>query len=405
MTKKYFAILAAGACSIALLSPAFGNHRTGSLALPELIVAGDFNEDGNQDLAVNVTGFDNIAFLMGNGLGGFTLEGRVPTDTLPKGLAAADMNRDGHIDLVGCNNWGYNADVHLGDGAGGFGARDASVKAEGGPNRVVLADFNNDRALDMAAVGPDEGVALIYLGNGKGGFNQPPFEIEENIPHNQGITSADFNGDGNFDIAFTSFADKQPGGTHLEIFLGNGTGEFPTHTEISCNDLAVSVIAGDLNNDGLVDLVVGGAGPENTTGNFIQTFLGDGTGNFTVKKTILLEPNGAIKGELAVGDFNEDGNLDVAFPVAADGVIRHVPSTIVHTFFGDGAGNITQGADLTVGPEPHTAVAFDANNDGHLDLAVTNRTDGTVSVLLGSGTGSFTTSSTISVVCEGGVCD
>ena len=54
------------------------------------------------------------------------------------------------------------------------------------------------------------------------------------------------------------------------------------------NHDAATLAPGDLNNDGKVDLVVAGAGPENTTGNFVQTFLGDGTGNFTLKETTLL---------------------------------------------------------------------------------------------------------------------
>jgi len=113
MKKNYLITLAACALSTVLLSSATANHRTGTLALPELIVTGDFNQDGKLDVAVNVTGFDHIAILLGDGQGGFTLSGRVPTDTLPKGLATADMNRDSHLDLVGCNNWGYTADVHL----------------------------------------------------------------------------------------------------------------------------------------------------------------------------------------------------------------------------------------------------------------------------------------------------
>src|SRR6476659_1575462 len=197
MKKNYLITLAACALSVVLLASAFANHRTGTLALPELIVAGDFNQDGKLDVAVNVTGFDHIAILLGNALGGFTLSGRVPTDTLPKGLATADINRDGHLDLVGCNNWGYSADVHFGDGLGGFGFRDNFVKGEGGPNRLVLGDFNNDRALDMAVNGPDENVCLIYLGDHKGGFLLPPNEIEDDIPHNQGLATADFKGDGN----------------------------------------------------------------------------------------------------------------------------------------------------------------------------------------------------------------
>lgn len=404
MTKNYFSILATFLLSAALLSPAFGNHRTGSFALPELIVAGDLNEDGNIDYAVNVTGFDHIAFLLGDGQGGFVLSGRVPTDTLPKGLAIGDLNRDHHLDLVGCNNWGYDAEIHFGDGSGAFGFKDNQLNAEGGPSRLVLRDFNNDGALDIAVNGPDEGVALIYLGDNKGGFGLPPFEIEDNIPHPLAMTSDDWNGDGNFDLAFTAFANKDVGGTHVEVFFGDGTGEFPTHTEVSVGDLASSLSSGDLNGDGKVDMIVGGAGSENETGNFLQTFLGDGTGNFTLKQTIPLENPGSNRGEFAVGDLNGDGKLDVAFPAESAGG-RHVDSTTVHIFFGDGTGNLALAYDLMVGSEPHTVIAADVNKDGHLDLAVSNRTDGTITTYLNDGAGNFTLSSSISVVCEGGVCE
>ena len=102
------------------LTTAFGHHRTGSIALPELMVAGDFNEDGNLDLAVNVTGFDVIAIFNGDGQGGLSLAGHLLADTLPEGLAAGDVNRDGHLDLVTVNQWGYTVFVYSGDGLGGF---------------------------------------------------------------------------------------------------------------------------------------------------------------------------------------------------------------------------------------------------------------------------------------------
>jgi hypothetical protein len=73
-------------------------------------------------------------------------------------------------------------------------------------------------------------------------------------------------------------------------------------------------------------------------------------------------------------------------------------STKVLLFFGDGAGNLVAGPVLTVGQEPHTVIAADVNKDGHVDLAVSNRSDGTVSCLLGDGSGNFTVSSTTSVL-------
>jgi len=399
MKKLHYSVLACLVLSAAFLFKAFGNHRTGTLALPEILVAGDLNEDGKLDLAVNVTGFDNIAILKGDGLGGFTLNGHIHTDTLPKGLAIGDVNRDHHIDLMDCTNWGYDAEVHLGDGLGGFGSLDYLVRGEGGPNRLLLADFNNDQNLDAAVNGPNEGVILVYMGNGRGGFNVPPFELED-LRRCEGLTHADFNRDGNQDLAVVTHGNQN---SFCHIFLGDGTGNFKKGPELNINQDAATVAASDLNNDGKLDLVVAGAGPENNTGNFIQTFLGHGTGNFTLKQTTSLG-RGAIKGLLGVADFNEDGKADVAYPLSS--IQRaHDSSTQVLIFLGDGTGNLVQGTTVTAEEEPHTVVAKDLNGDGHVDLAVSNRTAGTVSIHLGSGTGTFTKVSSVSVVCEGGACD
>jgi hypothetical protein len=73
MKKIQFSALACFILSVAFLPSALGNHRTGSIIAPELLLAGDFNQDGNMDLAVNCAGFDVIAMLFGDGLGGMTL--------------------------------------------------------------------------------------------------------------------------------------------------------------------------------------------------------------------------------------------------------------------------------------------------------------------------------------------
>jgi hypothetical protein len=362
----------------AFLPSAFANHRTGTLVLPEVLAAGDLNGDGNLDIAVNATGFDNVAILLGDGHGQFALIGHVASDTLPKGLAIGDVDQDGHLDLVQCNNWGYNAVVHLGDGLGGFGERDFVVNGEGGPNRVILSDFNNDRILDMAVAGPDEGVILIYLGNGKGGFNLPPEEIEH-LHNDRDLIAADFNGDRNVDIAVATAA-------NVQVFLGDGTGSFASSAVLESRD-AAALGADDLNNDGKLDLVVGGTGPGSNTKNYISTYLGDGAGSFVLKQTFNLS-KGDVRGELAVADFNEDGNPDVAFPLEK-----------VLLYLGDGSGNLVAAPPLTAGDQPHTVIAADFNKDGHQDLANSNRGDGTVSVFLGDGRGRFTLSTTVSVLC------
>jgi hypothetical protein len=394
MNTKLFPVLAGLVVSLTFLQPAFGNHRTGTFALPELLAAGDFDRDGNLDLAVNVTGFDNVAIYLGDGSGGLTLKGHLASDTLTKGLDVADVNGDGRLDLVGATAWGYDCIVHLGDGSGGFGHRDQVYNGDGEPTRLLLRDFNNDQKPDIVVNGPDEGVLLVYLNNGKGGFAVPPKELE-GIPHCFGVATGDMNSDSKLDLVLANIPSPESNGNAI-VMLGDGTGGFAQSATMSVNRLPTSVATGDLNNDGKLDCVVAGAQPGNTTGNFFTTFLGDGAGHITQQQTTNLGV-GTLKGEISLGDFNEDGKLDMAFPVTGS-QIQHEFSHIVLIYFGDGAGNLTPGPVIQVGNEPHSVITPDFNKDGHLDLAVTNRTDGTVSLLLGDGTGNFTLAVTRSVV-------
>src|SRR5712691_10780039 len=162
MKKIQFSTLAFLAVSVALLPSAYANHRTGTLILPELIVAGDFNQDGNLDLAVNCTGFDNVAILFGDGLGGFTLGGHFGVDTLTKGLQEGDVNKDRHLDLVNCSNWGYDENVLLGDGLGAFhtASPPTEIDGDGEPVRLLLRDFNKDGNLDIAVNAPGDNSIL-----------------------------------------------------------------------------------------------------------------------------------------------------------------------------------------------------------------------------------------------------
>ena len=396
MKKIQFSALACLILSAAFLPSALANHRTGTIIAPELLVAGDFNQDGNMDLAVNCTGFDVVAILFGDGLGGFTLGGHFPVDTLTKGLQVGDVNMDGHLDLVNASNWGYDETVLLGDGLGAFhvGAPPSEVDGDGEPARLLLRDFNNDGLLDIAVNAPDDASVLLFFGDGKGNFPGPSTEIED-VQQPYGMDAADLNGDGNLDMVVGGVT-RIVGGCVATVLLGDGAGGFLNST-FSVDDLPASVKIGDLNNDGIQDVVVAGALPSGlgSAGNFVTTYLGNGRGGFALTQDIQLGL-GNSKGDIALGDFDEDGNLDVASPKTGGGGTGH--STSILLFFGDGHGHLSTGPVLTVGQEPHTVIAVDVNGDGHLDLANSDRTDGTVTVQLGDGNGNFTVSSTTSVL-------
>lgn len=393
MKQRNITLLATLALGIACLSPAQANHRTGSFILPELMRAGDFNEDGKLDLVVNSAGFDHIALLFGDGKGNFTLGGHFPTNTLPKGLEVGDINHDGHLDVVTCMVWGYDAIVLLGDGKGALHTINppSEIDGDGEPSRVLLFDFNKDRNLDLVESAPHENKVQFYFGDGTGNFPGPPTEVTD-ITMPLGMAGGDVNHDGNMDVVTVSSAPHLSG---VNVLLGDGAGKF-TVSKTPLDGAPTSVQLGDLNGDGKLDVVVAGAAPGNQYGNFIDTFLGDGTGKFTAKQVLRLGV-GSLKGEICLGDFNEDGKLDVAFPNSSN--IPGAPSgPNLLLFLGDGAGNFVAAPGLTVGTEPHTVLAIDFNKDGHLDLAVSNRTDGTVQVLLGDGHGAFTSFSTTSIL-------
>jgi hypothetical protein len=289
--------------------------------------------------------------------------------------------------------------VLLGDGSGGFNCT-KELNADGGPVRLLVRDFNKDGRLDIAVNAPDEGAILLYFGDGQGGFVTPPEELED-IPQPFGLAAGDFNRDSSLDIATSTRNGKFADGSHVAILEGDGTGKFSRGSEFQVGQVPTSLQAHDMNNDGILDLLVAGLGrtpnadPLAGEGNFMSSFLGDGDGKFTLKQTLHFGA-GNGKFDMAVGDFDEDGDLDVA--LGQTGIQSDIPTDNLLIFFGDATGKLVKGPTVTVGKEPHTVISADFNKDGHLDLAVTNRTDGTVSVLLGNGTGRFAVDSTFSVV-------
>ena len=387
-TPTLFNLLGCALCAT-FATTALANHQSGDDPLPEIMTAGDFNGDGNLDLAVNISGYDMFAVLNGDGQGNFTLKRHIQTDTLPKCLRSGDINGDGKLDILAITQWGYNIKIFLGTGTGSF-QHSKTLNGDGEPNRLRLADLNKDGRLDIMATGPQEGALLIYFGLSAGNFTDSALEFK-GYPNLVAINTGDFNNDSKVDIAFSYFENSLPGGTHLQILHGNGFGGFTLGqnlvTESQCNNVEVN----DLNKDGNLDIVLAGAGSENESGLFISSYLGDGTGKFTAQQSIPLG-EGSTRGEISLGDFNEDGNIDIAFPLTSDLTLgKKVFSKSVFIYLGDGLGNFTKGTTLTAEESPGSTWAADFNKDGHIDLACSNRTKGSLTIFIGNGDGTFAT--------------
>jgi FG-GAP-like repeat/Cep192 domain 4/Protein of unknown function (DUF1573) len=151
----------------------------------------------------------------------------------------------------------------------------------------------------------------------------------------------------------------------------------------------ISVATGDLNGDGIVDLIT-----TNISDNTISVLLGKADGTFSPKVEYT---TGTYPASVAIGDFNGDGNLDLA--VANENCViitsRGLDPTLscgagtVSIFIGNGDGTFQPKIDYATGSGPSAVVANDFNGDGKLDLAVANVADATVSILKGNGDGTF----------------
>ncbi|HKO54446.1 MAG TPA: FG-GAP-like repeat-containing protein [Thermoanaerobaculia bacterium] len=194
------------------------------------------------------------------------------------------------------------------------------------------------------------------------------------------IVVGDFNGDCNPDFATANSATADG----VTIRFGNGTGGFPTSATLTGQVDAESIAAGDFNGDGFLDLAVGNVGGFTLHQNFIQIYLNDGAGVFSLQPATVEGVNSRAQALLAV-DFNEDGQVDLVAPDAA-------AFSGVKLFLGNGNGTFSAGTHIDVQSPVSSGDAFglaaaDLDGDGHLDLVSAN--GATLSWLFGNGNGTF----------------
>jgi phospholipase C len=236
---------------------------------------------------------------------------------------------------------------------------------------IATADFNGDGNTDIAMISQGGNTLTILLGNGNGTFTTGATYNTGNSP--AAIAVADFNKDGIPDLAVANSADST-----VTIFLGDGTGNFnPVPTLINTVD-PVAIVAADFNHDGFPDFVVA-----NYMINTISVFLGRGDGTFLATSTPALIVDGPSA--LAVSNFTSTGFADIA--------IANSKGTTVSILPGNGDGTFKKAASLSLASAPAWIGAADFNGDGKMDLAVVSKAASTVSVYLGNGNDTFTLAS------------
>ena len=410
-------------------SAASGSPFTAGSA-PYSVAVADFNGDGIPDLVIANSGDNNITVLLGNGSGGFTAAAGNPfkAGTNPQSVAVGDFNLDGQPDLAIANNGGNNVTVLVNtlpsitanpafltfyasaaqtapagilvttsSSIGGSTYTAASNQPWLTPNPTSNATGGSSRVLLSAS--QSSLTAGTYSGTVR--FTAPNFfdaatAVTFNIANPSGTLRAasgspvampgapdavavgDFNGDGKPDLAIAN-ALNGPG--LVTVLLGDGTGGFaPALRPLPTGAFPISVAVADFNGDGKQDLAVVNTGDSNVT-----VLLGNGTGVFTQAPDSPFMA-GSSAYSVAVGDFNGDGNPDLAVADFGGGIT---------VLLGNGSGGFTaaSGSPFAAGTHPDSVAVGDFNGDGKQDLAAANNGSNNVTVLLGNGSGGFTAAS------------
>ncbi|HYP39628.1 MAG TPA: FG-GAP-like repeat-containing protein, partial [Chloroflexia bacterium] len=351
-----------GACTVPSFDPRT-NHAVGDA--PERVAVGDFNHDGNPDIAVVNKDSSSLSVLLGGG-GGFGQATTYELPAQPSGITVGDYNRDGNLD-VAASGWGVNmAMILLGNGSGGFGTATSYGSGSGGAG-IATADFNNDGSLDLVVADDGHDTMLVLINNGSGGFGVGVQYDLDWIPTD--IAVGDFNNDGNPDVAApNSFSDN------VSVRLGDGSGSFGPLTNYNVAANPISIAVADFNNDGNDDFAT--SSPD--TGN-ITVRLGNGSGGFGTPSHF---PAGNGSMSIGVADFNLDGNPDIA--------VANVPNNVA-VLLGNGSGGFGPINNFAAGSGPKAVAVGDFNRDNKPDLAVTNNSGDSVSVLMNSCGGSAAT--------------
>lgn len=284
--------------------------------LNSLIIAADFNNDGNADLIAGNNTINGFSLFQGAGNGSFAAAIDFPLGFFPIRFAVGDFNGDGRQDLAINRQSSNQTLIYMRNAANSGFETAVTISHAGSPNSFAVGDFNNDGNDDFA-VGllNINSFAVVLRNAANNGFDAPVSYLT--ATGNPQLTAADFDADGNLDIAY--------GANDLSVYYGSATGTFGTPTSYGFLT-AGYVESGDFNGDGRQDIVaaVGNFNGANGRAN-VAVFLRNAANNgfdapAGFNGSYILQNSQTQK--ILVGEVNGDGRQDLITSNGSSGGIQ-----------------------------------------------------------------------------------
>ncbi len=443
---------------------------------PMGVCSADFNADGQLDLIVANLSSDNVSVLFGNASGGFDPAVEYTTGSSPSAVAYADLDNDYDLDIITVSHNVDSIAVLLNESAlnvtstdpvqnqlavpkttniqatfslevdsatlsdstfivhgSQSGIHNGFISYNSGTSTVILnpADDLVDGEIVTAIltkdiqslIGPSLGgfiwdFTAAVSTQSDGTFENPLNFTAGNQP--RGLFAGDFDGDWDIDIAATSnpnsvvvllnngdgtfaapvytsiegdpialfgadfdsdgdidlaSAHNQPGTSHLVILKNNGSGVFTVFATYAPAILGQNLSGGDIDADGDIDLVMTDGWGSGTN---VRAMLNNGNGSYSGPYTYTA---GTWARGIAIEDVDNDGDLDLGVTNAGNDNISILSN--------DGDGNFPEMTNYAVGDNPIAVYANDLNDDGYVDFATANYSGNNITVILNNGDGTF----------------
>jgi len=266
---------------------------------PISVYGADLDSDNDIDLAVvhNEPNPSHLVILKNNGNGTFSQFASYTPLILGQAVSGGDLDLDGDIDLVMTDGWGSgnNVKVMLNNGNGSFSGP-YTYSAGAAANGVIVKDIDNDGDMDIVVANSSNDNISVLLNRGDGTF---PHLANYTVGDNPtSLYGNDFNGDGYIDIATANYS-----GDNITVIINNGDGTFSSPSGYSTGSYTRFINGGDFDGDGDIDLTVTTNGADS-----IVVLLNNGNGTFA---SAIAYNVGESPWGIETADFNRDGALDI----------------------------------------------------------------------------------------------